>query len=162
MGVTANIIRLADNNYAMTLVSKTGENNQMRITATGDVARVNYYAPGTGAGTLGGALGAAASGDKFKFSNGTSDIEVTLPAGVTAGSYTLANLAAALEAAAPANSYKFEVVSGELKITDETAGANTESWSLHHGPGGVFGAALTFGVASGSNVAGVDNQRDQI
>ena len=56
--MTANIIRLADNNYAMTLVSKTGENNQMRITATGDVARVDYYAPGTGAGTLGDALGA--------------------------------------------------------------------------------------------------------
>ena len=51
-------------------------------------------------------------------------------------------------------------MSGELKVTDETAGANTESWSLHHGPGGVYGAALTFGVASGSNVAGVDNQRD--
>ena len=79
---------------------------------------------------------------------------------MTAGSYTLADLAAAFEAAAPANSYMFEVVSGELKITDETAGANTESWSLHHGPGGVYGAALTFGVASGSNVAGVDNQRD--
>ena len=160
MGVTANIIRLADNNYAMTLVSKTGENNQMRITATGDVARVDYYAAGTGAGTLGDALGAAVTGDKFKFSNGTSDIEVTLPAGVTAGSYTLADLAAALEAAAPTNSYMFEIISGELKVTDETAGANAESWSLHHGPGGVFGAALTFGVASGSNVAGVDNQRD--
>ena len=160
MGVTANIIRLADNNYAMTLVSKTGENNQMRITATGDVARVDYYAAGTGAGTLGDALGAAVAGDKFKFSNGTSDIEVTLPAGVTAGSYTLADLAAALETAAPTNSYMFEIVSGELKVTDETAGANAESWSLHHGPGGVFGAALTFGVASGSNVAGVDNQRD--
>ena len=123
----------------MTLVSKTGQDNQMRITATGDIARVNYYAPGTGAGTLGDALGAAVTGDKFKFSNGTSDIEVTLPAGVTAGSYTLADLAAAFEAAAPANSYKIEVVSGELKVTDETAGANTESWSLHHGPGGVYG-----------------------
>ena len=160
MGVTANIVRLADNNYAMTLVSKTGEDNQMRITATGDVAREDYYAPGSGAGTLGDALGAAVTGDKFKFSNGTSDIEVTLPAGITAGSYTIDDLAAAFEAEAPANSYKIEVVSGELKVTDETAGANTESWTLSHGPGGTYGAALTFGVASGINVTGVDNQRD--
>ena len=160
MGVTANIVRLADNNYAMTLVSKTGEDNQMRITATGDVAREDYYAPGSGAGTLGDALGAAVTGDKFKFSNGTSDIEVTLPAGIAAGNYTIDDLAAAFEAEAPANSYKIEVVSGELKVTDETAGANTESWTLSHGPGGTYGAALTFGVASGINVTGVDNQRD--
>ena len=77
MGVTANIIRLADNNYAMTLVSKTGEDNQMRITATGDVARVDYYAPGTGAGTLGDALGAAIA--EISLNSATARLILRLP-----------------------------------------------------------------------------------
>ena len=156
MGVAATVVRIADGNYALSLVSKEGSDNQIRLTAEANIARVDYYAPGTGSGTLGEALSLAAQGDKFKFSNGTSDIEVTLPSGITAGNYTLEDLAAAFEAQAPANSYKIEVESGELKVTDETAGANTETWSLSYGSGGAYGSPLTFGVATGTNVTGVD------
>lgn len=160
MGVTANVVRVADDNYALTLVSNTGEDNQMRIAATGDIARVTHFAPGSGAGSFGDALAAAVDGDKFKFNNGTTDIEITVPTGVTAGSFTLDDFVAAFEAAAPAGSYSFEVSAGELKITDETAGANTESYSLFFGPAGTYGSALTYGVATGTDVAGADDQRD--
>ena len=69
-------------------------NAALGVTATAysdpvDIARVDYFAPGTGAGTLGDAIAAAVSGDKFKFDNGTIDIEMTIPSGVNAGDFTL-------------------------------------------------------------------------
>ena len=135
-------------------------NAALGVTATAysdpvDIARVDYFAPGTGAGTLGDAIAAAVSGDKFKFDNGTIDIEMTIPSGVNAGDFTLADLVQELESRAPLNSYKFEVEAGELKITDETPGANTETYTLSHRVGGSYGPALTFGVATGANVTGV-------
>ena len=135
-------------------------NADLGVTATAysdpvDIARVDYFAPGTGAGTLGDALAAAVSGDKFKFDNGTIDIEMTIPAGVNAGDFSLADLVQEFESRAPADSYKFEVEGGELKITDETPGANTETYTLAHRVGGSYGPALTFGVATGTNVTGV-------
>ena len=135
-------------------------NAELGVTATAysdpvDIARVDFIAPGTGAGTLGDALAVAVSGDKFKFNNGTSDIEMTIPAGVNAGDFTIADLVQEFENRAPSDSYKFEVEGGELKITDETPGANAEVYTISHRVGGMYGPALTFGVATGSNVTGV-------
>ena len=135
-------------------------NAELGVTASAysdpvDIARVEYIAPGTGAGTLGDALSAAVSGDKFKFNNGTIDIEITIPAGVNAGDFTLTDLVQEFESRAPLNSYKFEVEGGELKITDETPGANAEIYTISHRVFGTYGPALTFGVAAGSNVTGV-------
>ena len=77
-------------------------------------------------------IAAAVSGDKFKFDNGTIDIEMTIPSGVNAGDFTLADLVQEFENRAPSDSYKFEVEGGELKITDETPGANAETYTQFH------------------------------
>ena len=135
-------------------------NADLGVTATAysdpvDIARVDYFAPGTAAGTLGNALATAVTGDKFKFNNGSADIEITVPAGVNAGDFSLADLVQEFETSAPANTYSFAVEGGELKITDETPGANSETYTLFHGPAGTYGPALTFGVATGTNVTGV-------
>ena len=95
-------------------------NAELGVTATAysdpvDIARVDYFAPGTGAGTLGDAIAAAVSGDKFKFDNGTIDIEMTIPSGVNAGDFTLADLVQEFENRAPLNSYKFEVEGWRIK-----------------------------------------------